>query len=310
MQNMMTRSDAFMIGGPKLIKLLLVDRNPILLFGECHHKRGDGITVVHMIRQLMECAPTTRLLIEKANINGTRHKTDRASNQVGRTGAIYADRTWSVDLKKISKPFNRAIFTAASDNMIPVRNKKVLRRFRKKLCKVLQFVYDGYNDPIRLQHITNELFIGIPYAYEFLQYCIHKFATIPSRMQGDMRPMFKEYISKGYVNRKEQQVHSNEYAGGNPVQVNNIEGAYVFAVSLINDMYTCDIILSKQSPIIFYGGATHCAHIDFILNHCYPVTCVELIENSASRPCSTEIHLSVSQHKLIIALFCAHVNQF
>ena len=296
----MSHNDMFRVGGPKTINLLTLAGTPILLLGEYHHNRADGMTVVHLIRQLMDCAETTRLFIETASINSKRHRTDKASNQVVRTGCTYTNgRTWAVDLKKFSRAFNVSMFRSASANLQPLNNKKMMRIVRQKMCKLIQFIYEAVDDRVRREAFAHTLFRGVPNASHFIRHCIKRFATIPNRMHGDMRPLFDEYIKTGHLGGRTRN-------GSNELEVDNFEGARVIAVALINDLYTCDLMLAMQSPGIFYGGSTHCAHISFLLNNCYTIDCQALYTEAADDGYATEVHLSKAQHDLLLAVFCAH----
>jgi hypothetical protein len=305
------RSQFFEIGGPKILHYIKLGEMPVVLLGERHHKRSDGMTVIHFIKQLMESCLHARLLVETPKFARSRSTTatrnDKVSKQVDRTALTYPNRSWAVALKKIYRNFCNHIFDAANPTVAPTNNKKILRRYRRKLARVLLYVYsggvDGSHEQARLDTMANEMFPHVPHAINYLTNCVNKFNAIANRRKGNIRAALDIYVKEGMV---VPGISRPWWSGSsNSVQTDSFAGAMVFFACLVDDIYSCDIVASNKSPAIFYGGATHCAQMRHILMTCYAPSTV----GSPVFTCdhhthdATAVQLSEFQHGRILLDF-------
>lgn len=330
-------SAGYIVGGPKSVTLLTLDGVPVLLLGEQHHGRSDNPTVVHMIRQLMECNSNAQILFEGKKLTSKRKeaKRDSVSEQVVRTASSYKGRAWPVDLKNLDSEFNKSIFDSAKADTTVAPD---IEAYRRRLVRVFTDVYEKgvYDD-----QEVDALFDRVPNTKEYFDTCKRKLRNLAdrqgNRQKGHMKPALDVFVSKGSLPERvpdDGDDGDDDVSGSNTLNEHTKAGARALMVSLFNDMYACEIIATQikesKAPAIFYGGDTHCDHIFHILSHCYPFkekkllfTSTEAIDIHAKRArvkrgeetgeetdkhavrMYTAVAINNDQKDLLLARFCA-----
>lgn len=236
-----------------------VQSQPILMYGEIHHSKVSELNIHTLIEDI--CTPETTLFIERFRM--PKKIGESASLKVSHTNC---NRKIFVDVKKFNPEFNKALFSGVSSSKMPILE------HRRHLANWMKNVYSGEKD--KATHAIATLFkTDIPYMHTFVELMTDKFNEhILNGRSPDLLNRFEivenEFIKNVALGPYHPQ-RSEVVTSSNPVDITTNGGANIFAVCILQDLYTADSILFHRTPSIFYGGSTHVWQIHWLLENVY-----------------------------------------
>ena len=236
-----------------------VQSQPILMYGEMHHSKVSDLNVHTLIEEM--CTLKTTLFIERFRM--PKKIGESASLKVSHTNCIHKI---FVDVKKFNSEFNKALFSGVSSSKMPILE------HRHHLANWMKNVYSGDKDKATDAIVT--LFdADIPHMHTFVDTMTDKFNEhIRNGRSQDLLNRFEivqhEFIQNVVLGPYHPQ-RSEVVTSSNAVDIATNGGATIFAVCILQDLYTADSILFHRTPSIFYGGSTHVWQIHWLLEHFY-----------------------------------------
>lgn len=232
---------------------------PLLLLGETHHREVEQLNVHHILETICRKQPQTMLYIER--YKAPLKIRPAAVINVSMNGCYEQNKVY-VDLKNFDPEFNRALFHPMQ------RSSQEVTAHRSKLSLWMKAVYANHkSEAIRL---CDEIFgEEIPYAREFTNMITAKLASIVHTSADSFDVVTNEFESSivlGYHPK------DDDRKGSNDLDQYTVEGANIFAVCILQDLYTLGLMIESKKPSIFYGGSTHVWQMQWLLENFYKVT--------------------------------------